>query len=124
MSVLIKGMKMPRLCRECACVQPSFSGTGYFCAADEFLVRDVNLNDVPPDWCPLIEVPIPHGRLVDADNLVQVIDDEFEEVTRTFQNPIELFRKSLLCGFARDVITAAPTIIEAEEGEEDEIDRR
>lgn len=73
MSVLIKGAKMPRLCRECACVQPSFSGTGYFCAADELLVRDVILNDVPPDWCPLVEVPTPHGRLIDADRLDAVV---------------------------------------------------
>lgn len=65
----------------------------------------------------LIEVPAPHGRLIDADNLVSVIDDEFIDQTRTLSNPIEVLKKAVLCGFAKDVITAAPTIIEAEEAD-------
>lgn len=27
-----------------------------------------------PDWCPLIEVPEPHGRLIDAEQLKETLD--------------------------------------------------
>ena len=28
-----------------------------------------------PDWCPLVEIPTPHGRLVDADKLMMSLAD-------------------------------------------------
>ena len=51
-----------------------------------------------PDWCPLIEVPTPHGRLIDAD----AIQDY----------NVETFGQRLL------IIDTAPTVIEAERSEE------
>ena len=48
-----------------------------------------------PDWCPLIEVPTPHGRLIDAD----AIQDY----------NVETFGQRLL------IIDTAPTVIEAED---------
>lgn len=51
-----------------------------------------------PDWCPLVEIPTPHGRLIDADALQPLY--------------VELFGKTV------DMIQYAPTAIEAE-GETD-----
>lgn len=70
MSVLIKGMEMPKSC-PCEII-----GVGYdlFCSFAYGVparVQEYNEcceNGTKPDWCPLIEVP-PHGRLIDADAL-------------------------------------------------------
>ena len=54
MSVLIKGMEMPQNCTEChARCRLYLNGRKF---------RHPN--------CPLIEVPTPHGRLIDADALL------------------------------------------------------
>ena len=91
MSVLIKGMEMPSKCGEC------------FLRVGECKQR-IYMEKRPPH-CPLVEVP-PHGRLIDADELET--DTEWSE------------RYDDYTAFSRAQINAAPTIIEAEEGEEDE----
>lgn len=53
MSVLIKGMKKPKSCDECP-------------LADSYMACDAQSIN-----CPIIEVPTPHGRLIDADALEQ-----------------------------------------------------
>lgn len=50
MSVLIKGMDMPTDCGKC------FVGDRSICK----------------DGCPIEEVPTPHGRLIDADELIRM----------------------------------------------------
>ena len=64
MSILIKGMEMPKSC--CECMLAKLSPTG------ETLICNYNLSTVPwdekPFDCPLVPVP-PHGRLIDADEL-------------------------------------------------------
>lgn len=121
MSLLIKGMEMPHSCLDCkfhSC--GSINEWEVVCDITGYRVGFWNDKKWDNGWrssrCPLVEVPTPHGRLIDADNLVSVIDDEFTEQTRTLSNPIKVLNKALLCGFAKDVITTAPTIIEAEEG--------
>ena len=70
MSVIIKGMEMPKNCRECNfCSEINFEGYlwfDFYCRAKdkEF---DLDKNKDKPNWCPLVEIPTPHGRLIDAD---------------------------------------------------------
>ena len=73
MSVLIKGMKMPRSCEYCR-----FSGIGglrnervvcMFTGANAYMNTVQYLDD-----CPLVEVP-PHGRLIDAMQTVIEAED-------------------------------------------------
>ena len=59
MSIIVKGMKMPWNCRECEI------GLVYPCYSEQHL-------------CPLIEVP-PHGRLIDADELMLRIQEYIDE---------------------------------------------
>jgi len=64
MSVLIKGMEMPKACYECRMYEADI----YYCAAAE---RDIDISDSSVgrcSFCPLVPVP-PHGRLIDADAL-------------------------------------------------------
>lgn len=107
MSILIKGMNMP--------AKGEYELL-LFCFSDDTASVTGATTFIKGEPFEVIEVPTPHGILVDADNLVSVIDDEFTEQTRTLSNPIKVLNKAVLCGFAKDVITAAPTIIEAEEG--------
>ena len=49
-----------------------------------------------PDWCPLIDIPTPHGRLIDADELVRI------------------WTGAKFYGSIKPIVDARPTIIEAE----------
>ena len=93
MSVLIKGMEMPKSCEKCPCkTADAFGGLG--CQTTGYIpLRKANQDR--PDWCPLVEIP-PHGRLIDADALVK-------------KQPIPEL------GAPRWLIEQAPTIIESEE---------
>lgn len=67
MSILIKGMEMPQGCGDCPCLGGEYHGSydnHFYCQ-----VTDKGIGEHKPDWCPLIEVP-PHGRLIDADALM------------------------------------------------------
>ena len=73
MSILIKGMEMPKNCIDCPCYYPEY----YECN----IVHNCNPishNDPIPQYCPLIEVP-KHGRLIDADD-IESITVKFEKI--------------------------------------------
>lgn len=92
MSVLIKGMKMPQNCSECKLLcNENFEI--WCCLTDR---EDVFL-DATPDWCPLVEVSEPHGRLIDAD-----------EICFSMMNGIDQY-------FAEEAIRESSTVIEAED---------
>lgn len=72
MSVLIKGMEMPKSCEDCALC----TSDGYCMAMGGDSLWDVLPEEAtffPSDWkyegCPLVEVPEPHGDLIDRDSL-------------------------------------------------------
>lgn len=105
MRVIIKDMDMPKKCQDCpCCVEVSIRDNDYFCSV---LGDDIdNMKARRLDTCPLVEIATPHGRLIDADML------------------LESFRKALekdnywVNFFA--LVENAPTIIEAEDGNNDE----
>ena len=72
MSILIKNMEMPEDCRECPLEQYYMNCGETRCRAENKILAD-NFKAIPfngrPDFCPLVEVPAPHGRLIDADEL-------------------------------------------------------
>ena len=63
MSVLIKGMKMPKACINCD-VHIAHDYCDHFAQFGTGPRKDGRYDD-----CPLIEIPTPHGRLIDADVL-------------------------------------------------------
>ena len=70
MSVLIKGMKMPKNCDKCILS----SSMAMRCdATKKSLVTDTYPKR--PSWCPLVKAPESHGRLIDADEF----EDELYE---------------------------------------------
>ena len=103
MSILIKDMKMPESCEECSfcCYE-----TG-LCFALEMVTHEYTFvpykeKNVRQAWCPLIEIP-PHGRLIDADEMLKVIN------SWNYPSVDELL-KFIRKGLSGD----APTVIEAE----------
>lgn len=68
MSVLIKGnVHLPRSCRDCP-----FNYSGVCIASANCLKTKSFMKARNPD-CPIIEIPTPHGRLIDADRLLAVL---------------------------------------------------
>ena len=72
MSILIKGVDMPNNCLECFLFKSNMSGH-WFCRAKRVAFGKEDAEWLPlatPNWCPLVEIKTPHGRLVDIDNMV------------------------------------------------------
>ena len=91
MSILIKGMEMPKNCEECAI--KSWDTEDYVCPFSGVSTLCISRQAD----CPLVPVP-PHGRLIDADRFSTVLmNDEYQD--------------------AFHILAQTPTIIPAEEGE-------
>lgn len=110
MSILIKGMKMPKNCDSCRFMvfedTNCISVPELFCGCPIVFRAHPQHEDHRPDYCPLTELP-PHGRLIDADALPLSLVTINDLPTR---GGLAVYR-------TRDV-TAAPTIIEAEENKD------
>lgn len=76
MGVYIKGMEMPKGCEDC----PFFHKSDYSYKICNFpsKARRIYYGETKrQDFCPLTEVPEPHGRLVDMDKALEVIALEY-----------------------------------------------
>lgn len=113
MGVYIKGMAMPKNCYGC----PFFTQVDYWNKNDEADILSKCKRTGAFTWesvdaylpnCPLIPVPAPHGRLIDADALIKSLSLDEDDAENG---------ASLLMAIFLEVLKAAPTIIEAEEGE-------
>ena len=107
MSVLIKRMKMPEKCGLCNLFHAE---SPMHCT----VVKGHKTVGAPygmsrPEWCPLVEVPTPHGRLIDADKGKEAMDyvcdagGWLEPVTEAVNK------------YVKRHLDKAPTVIEAEE---------
>lgn len=73
MSVMIKGMGMPNGCYDCPILQSCDGCFDFECPFNSYLLWH-NAEDViryRPDSCPLVEIPTPHGRLIDENELLR-----------------------------------------------------
>jgi len=99
MSILIRGVEMPQNCDKCRFQ----SASKLYCDAMPYNFCG-NTDDIErPDWCPLVEIPTPHGRLID---IKSVEDGKFATVGNDYQRWWN--------GALESVIDNAPTVIEAE----------
>lgn len=92
---------MPQGCFSTDEICFAYDGVECHCslAPDKIVHFSARVKNERPSWCPLIEIP-PHGRLIDADALV----DELIKRSRT--NPMPLLGQ---------MVDFSPTIIESEE---------
>ena len=101
MSVLVMDMEMPNSCDGCrlraialARCQITMKSTSHFPTGKPM---DQTKR---PKWCPLVGIPEKHGRLIDADKLM---DDVKKNSASYFADD-----------FAREWVDVQPTVIEAE----------
>ena len=73
MSVLIKGMNMPKNCRECKIKAWEERYNIYVCPFGGILELSCLANG-RRDECPLVELPEKHGRLIDAEALIDTLE--------------------------------------------------
>lgn len=102
MSVLIKGMNLPKNCFECDFQNPFVDGP--YCRR---LLKRCSKTKRLED-CPLVEIPKPHGRLKDVERLQQEFEDS------VIEGVLQLSTSEII-----STIDDAPTVIEAEEGEDE-----
>lgn len=97
MAIYIKDMKMPKGCRDC-----QFEDWGK-CIAIRPIRTTRHMSEEREVYCPLTEVPEPHGRLIDGDALEEKRDNtHFDDALIALQ-------------YDNVLIATAPTIIEGSE---------
>lgn len=106
MSVLIKGMDMPESCNKCRisfglgrgellcqlCCDPNPAAEG----GEFWRECGEGADEKRPEWCPLVKVPTPHGQLIDVDEALKRLPENYDKHDLMY------------------VIAAAPTIIDAD----------
>ena len=95
MGVYIKGMALPKDCGSCGVREEAKCGTDY-----KWLVKHPDFYGTRRPDCPLIEIPTPHGRII----------DETEAKKNSIDDGYDLY-------VSWTEIDNAPTILEAEGGD-------
>lgn len=107
MSILISDMDMPTDCASCDLSYYldgynggyGYSPSGWRCRRLNRIIKEGE--ETRPSDCPMSEIPTPHGRLIDADRLL-----EPRRIAKFIGGQEILFA---------DAIRYAPTIVDAEE---------
>ena len=102
MGVYIKGMKMPEGCGEC----------NIPCGINDVDRVLFGFDKTRPQNCPLVEIPEPHGRLIDADKLLS--DEQYEKYMRDILIEGETGDLYIRPQDVADLLFDAPAVIEAE----------
>jgi len=106
MSVLIKGMGIPKHCWQCP-----FHDDMDDCILLNQSCMKVWGENKRLDECPLVEVHTPHGRLIDKEALESDISHSVVFTAKSGTDPEIRGAKKII-----QRINIAPTVIEAEEG--------
>ena len=117
MSVMIRGMEMPSGCNTCqlhvlcfdyyVCRAKKLERGGYLDVDDQVIAGRRHR------CCPLVEIPTPHGRLIDADEHIKSLKEGFcgERCRRNH----DCFNCGI-DGYIR-IVENEPTVVEAEASE-------
>ena len=114
MSILIKGMDMPKNCNECPL--HFYEGQAICCCRALPAIED---DEILKPWknkrkdCPLVEIPVPHGRLGDLDALVSYFKNSLPQAVEGENEFVKCLIKAAVIGFIED-LRNTPTVLEAE----------
>lgn len=114
MSLLIKGVEMPDSCLNCRfrttilknVLSPTMRTSAYACLINGMEVD--NWYEEKHKDCPLVKIPTPHGRLIDADELKKNMRNYYPSIDHLCCSQHVVTKRDIDC---------APTIIEAEVSE-------
>ena len=104
MSILIRGMEMPKRCMDCN-FGDALMGKGFCYVSHCKQIEDYFGRNDRPSWCPFVEIP-PHGRLID------------ENVIRQYAKDVVLVNGAKHRCIDATVLCEMPCVIESE-GEDD-----
>lgn len=124
MSVLVKNMKMPKDCPQCLLSSWSpitseflgcfaVPGKRYAVLSD----KEYAESSERPDWCPLVEFPDKHGRLIDADELIDYCNNMIRIISESDDDMINIITSRICYASVIRQIINMTTIFEAEDGE-------
>lgn len=105
MSFLIKGIDKPKNSRECPFAVMAEDWEKECIAGGRYEWNP----DRVCEGCPLVEVPTPHGRLIDEDNVIDLLR---EQLTGDRDTVYEYYDDGLEMAISE--LSIMPTIIEAE----------
>lgn len=77
---------MPRVCGDCRFCREEGRFPCY-CVAGRFPIKPSE-TDLRDGICPLVEIPTPHGRLIDANDLI-IANSTEEEMRELFRTVLE-----------------------------------
>ena len=124
MSILIKGMEMPKCCEECVAGAYEYNDNDERCFVCGFIksqhpwecehveIDGIDTTKARADFCPLTEIPTSHGELVDRGGLMDTYADRLTAVAERYSPD------SSECGIlsgAMKLLAIMPTLIEAED---------
>ena len=111
MSVLIRGMEMPKNCSGCPLNydQMACKVTGTRWWSDTMVLMGFDSDKERLYDCPLVEIP-PHGRLGDLDALQKQVENTIQDAHMSL-----LWKQGMM--YAHGLVEASKTVIEAEGSE-------
>lgn len=124
MDILIKGMDMPTNCGDCYFEQVGAEEDVYgedvygdtcisYCLLTEWRIALSNRDDMKLPSCPLVEIPTPHGRLIDETTIQGALIAEAYKNDGKFQFGDTI--KWTPSEVEEIVSNSVPTILESEE---------
>lgn len=108
MSIVIRGLEMPKFCAVCPSIYYNDISDAYICRASGRKIPDISLKGCPTGQ--IVELPEKHGKLIDASKLKETLDYYIAEAG---WGP----GVNEVLGWVKEFIDAEPTIVEAEEAE-------
>ena len=111
MSVIVRGMGMPQKCGQCNLYHAEHP---MHCMVVEGHRTVGAPYGMPrPDWCPLVEIPTPHGRLIDKDKLRHELFVNFNGERIPFYD-CDNFPTKIAYRDLHSILAEQKTVIEAE----------
>lgn len=107
MAILIKDMEMPTTCISCD-FHKCAGGVGDFCVLTR--QRQFRFKNRPAS-CPLVEIPEPHGRLIDADAAYDALSEAAADAT---YSSCVAFDMDIICAGLAQTPTIIPATAEGE----------
>ena len=107
--IVIKGMDMPKNCKECPFGE--FEDAVWYACGAQCLSFKNPRGEYKPDSCPLVELHEKHGRLIDADLVIEKANHEAKAMDEPLKSNFDVL--------VEWIVDKTPTVIE-EEGSADE----
>ena len=123
MSVIAKGVDFPEACIDCPFAYPTITDIWRCSCLSENLSENSRIKNLESKLndCPIVEIPNNHGRLIDADELLQWYDnmrkDEVEKLRESKKPSIRqeaMHKIEILDKLYFQIYDRQKTVIEAE----------